>query len=422
VTGKGTELRRFLGLAAGYLSISAFAQLLNMVGGLAIVWALDVNQYAYYTAAMSAVALGAGLADLGLSHAVISLGAKESGFPALGRLLGAAMLEKRRLSMIGCSVGGLTALTMTWWIGAGVGEALFIGAVVAFTVWHQATVAILNALFSVLQAIGTVARTTLVAAGARLAAIAAFLWMFPAGIVALAANLASMQLQRWLGGREGSRIGVSPTSAPAGKVVEVRAFYRPLVPGWIYQLLQGNVGIGLLALSGATAAVAQVGALSRLTQMVMLLSGVFSFVVYPAMARHSGHPRYRSTVVMFILAAFATLLLVGTTAYAWPQVWLVVLGSTYADQSALVPWAVAAGLQAIFGGLVYNAVVATGRTARQWLQLPLAIVAQAGYVMVFGVATALDAIRFAAVPWTSYLLLQLFLLAGALSRRSERSV
>ncbi len=125
----------------------------------------------------------------------------------------------------------------------------------------------------------------------------------------------------------------------------------PVVPSVVYYALGGQISVLLITIFGRTAAVASVGALSRLGQIFTLLSPMNAVLVEPYFARL---PRERLKSQYLVAVAAAGACGVGAIALArvFPGLFLWVLGPKYAGLRTEVVLVIVAGAISLVGGII----------------------------------------------------------------------
>jgi O-antigen/teichoic acid export membrane protein len=125
----------------------------------------------------------------------------------------------------------------------------------------------------------------------------------------------------------------------------------PAVPSVVYYALSGQISVFLITIFGRTAAVASVGALSRLGQIFTLLSPMNALLVEPYFARLP-RERLKSHYLLAFVAAGACGAGMVALAHIFPGLFLWVLGPKYAGLRTEVVLVILAGAIGLVGGVV----------------------------------------------------------------------
>jgi hypothetical protein len=118
----------------------------------------------------------------------------------------------------------------------------------------------------------------------------------------------------------------------------------------VYYALSGQISVLLITIFGRTAAVASVGALSRLGQIFTLLSPMNTILVEPYFARLPKN-RLKSHYLLAVAAASACGTGAVALAHFFPRLFLWVLGPKYAGLRTEVILVIVAGAISLVGGV-----------------------------------------------------------------------
>jgi len=125
----------------------------------------------------------------------------------------------------------------------------------------------------------------------------------------------------------------------------------PAVPSVVYYALGGQISVLLITIFGRTAAVASVGALSRLGQIFALVSPMNAILVEPYFARLP-KVRLKSHYLMAVAAAGACGAGAVALARVFPGLFLWVLGPKYAGLRTEVILVIVTGAISLVGGVI----------------------------------------------------------------------
>jgi hypothetical protein len=187
------------------------------------------------------------------------------------------------------------------------------------------------------------------------------------------------------------------------------------MPFIIYTLSQGQISIFLLSLYGLTTSIAEVGALSRLGQIIGLLMMLNAFIVQPYFARIEQKSLYifQACLVMTILFAFCLLSMISV--YWVPEWWLFILGGHYAGLPRELPIAILGALLTLIGGTLYTMVIARNTTRGQSWNVVVGLVSQVMFIGIFNVQTTFDALILNMLPAAGLIVIQSILLVTVLN-------
>ncbi len=193
---------------------------------------------------------------------------------------------------------------------------------------------------------------------ALLAALAAL----PISAAALACNTAGQVLQnvrmRFL---QKSLLRTPAADDPTARSEILRTVGR-LLPGTIYYAFFGQITVWILSVFGSTRSIAQVGALTRLTMILSVLSSVFALIILPRFATIPADPkRVRARFVQTQAGMLIATAAFTVTVWLFPTQSLWVLGRDYADLGRELVVATAGACIGLLGGMVYTLNTARGR-------------------------------------------------------------
>jgi O-antigen/teichoic acid export membrane protein len=142
---------------------------------------------------------------------------------------------------------------------------------------------------------------------------------------------------------------------------EMVKFLVPLLPGTIYQALQGQISLFLIAVFGHVGQIAEVAAAGRIGQLFLLLNSSNGVLIGPYFSkspRSLFHKRYLK--VMTGVAAIT--LLVVASAKVCPGLYLLLLGAKYSNLTPQVQLVIYASAIGYFTGAMWTVAV-----ARKWI-------------------------------------------------------
>lgn len=174
---------------------------------------------------------------------------------------------------------------------------------------------------------------------------------------------------------------------------ELFHYILPAAPAMIFAAFQSQITLFLISIFGGTVAIAQVAALSRISQLFSVLMTFNMIVIEPYIARLRPE-RLLSTYFKFILLAFTACIPVVLTAFMRPQIFLWMLGSKYEILHSLLGWVVFASCLNYLAGLMWIM-----NRARKWLfwsgtilEVILILGLQVIYVICVGVHSTREAV------------------------------
>ncbi len=377
-------------------SAQAVGQLLSFISGLLIVRFLIPDQYALYTMANAMVATLNVLADSGISKGALAQGGRVWRSP---RDLGAVMVTSMQLRRKFAGVATLLALPIlvflllrhgSSWLEA---IAIVLGVLLMFQI--VLTTAMYDVVLQLHQEVKTIGVIRLKASLLRVLTIAGACFAAPLAFVVVCAGIPP---QVWANRR--LRTSVNPhvdwkQSADKAVASETLALVRRILPGSIYYCINGQLIVFLISIFGSTMAIAQVGALSRLSQLTILISAVSSVVIIPRFSRMQTTRKILPTFfgVLSTIAALCGVFLVMVAAFSDEALWL--LGTAYAGLRVEMLMAMAAACLSLLSGTAYALGASRGWVAPPWLSIGLNVSLQVILISALDLSTVRNVLTFA---------------------------
>lgn len=407
-----------------FLATQGLVQAVNVVSGLLALRILSLPEFATYMLIATLLSVGAFCADMGLSQAINSVGAKAlHDGQQLGTVLASAKSIRRTLFGPSILVTAVLAFVMFTNIVQSRVVAVVGFVMVCIGAWAHQTLAMCISILNVHHDSNALFRSGMSAAITRLALIVLLLPSFPIALVAFGANLVGTLVAMAVANPLVSvRLGAARERAQ-DQVDKIWRFILPLFPGAIYFLVQGQVAMVFLSIGGHVANIAEVGALSRLGQILAFIAMLNPFWIQPTFARIYSRTEFGRRAATLVLALTGLAALLVLTTLLWPGVWLLILGHKYSSLAQELPIAVGFALISTIGATLFTLVMAIGDTRKQYLQIPVGIGAQCFFVVAFGgVNSTIEAVIVAGIPQLSYTLLQAILLVVYLTSSSPQAL
>jgi O-antigen/teichoic acid export membrane protein len=176
---------------------------------------------------------------------------------------------------------------------------------------------------------------------------------------------------------------------------EVVRYILPAIPAFAFFAFQSQISLFLISIFGQTVNVAEVAALARLAQLFVIFSTFNVVVIEPRFARLSsdGLPATYGTLILLALGLCTGVV---ALAFAFPSLFLWLLGRKYMGLSHLVGWVVLTACVSYVANLFY-----VMNRARKWifwrgtiLEIVLTLCVDVCYVVLVGVTDTRRAILF----------------------------
>jgi O-antigen/teichoic acid export membrane protein len=401
VTALGTAI-------VGIVGAQGAIQAVNLMTGLLILRYLDLHAYALYTIAGVLIGVGAVLCNMSLypatSYFATRVGADQEGLA--GTVAAADVIQWWLVVAAAIVLVGLGLSYKHQF--SGLRETIV---VIGISICHMTLAArmdLARALLSARRQIRPIVLADTVIAALRAAVILPMLLLIPgigaapilmANAAAQMAGLCLIKSSRPRGRRSARFDGVRP----------VLGYMLPLWPEHVFYLIHGNIILMILAWTGTQAIVAEMGALSRLSQIFSVAIPLNVVLIFPFLSRHQTAEDLRKRA-RFVLICYALAVLpVLATAWLWPAPFLFIIGPQYAHLAVYIFPMIGISVLRLVSNTSYMFCLATGRPGFLSLSVVPILVLQAVYIGLVGVSSLETAIGFAlctvAAELTIYLLL-----------------
>ena len=365
-------------VVSNFAFVQGAVQVIGFFSGILLIRHLDQREYAYFTIANTMQGTLNVLADIGISIGLVSIGGRVwHDRHRFGQLVNTALGLRRKLGLVSVIVvvpilyyllvknGAATSYTALLIV------AVLVGLVVQLSIGVLSVVPRLRADISRIQTID------LSGAIARLLALAALMYLFLNGAVALAIGSATLLLQYWMLRRYVA--GVIDVTAPENPEdrAAMRGFIRSQAANAVFFCLQGQITVFLISIFGRqVSSIAEVGALGRLAMIFAVLSHLLANVFAPAFARCQDPTRLRWQYAAILSAVAAFSLVIVGAAYFFPQQFLFVLGNKYAHLGRELLLMVGGAVITTMASTLWSLNAAKAWVAGSWLYIPLTLATQ----------------------------------------------
>jgi O-antigen/teichoic acid export membrane protein len=362
-------------VVSNFAFVQGVVQVIGFFSGILLIRHLDQREYAYFTIANTMQGTLNVLADIGISIGLVSIGGRVwQDRHRFGQLVNTALGLRRKLGLVSVIVvvpilyyllvknGAATTYTALLVV------AVLIGLVVQLSIGVLSVVPRLRSDVSRIQAID------LTGAVARFLALAALMYLFLNGAVALAIGSATLVLQYWMLRRYvAGVIDVAAPENPEDRAAMV-GFIRSQAANAVFFCVQGQITVFLISIFGRkVSSIAEVGALGRLAMIFAVLSHLLANVFAPAFARCQDRTRLRWQYAAILSAVAAFSLAIVGAAYFFPQQFLFVLGNKYAHLGRELLLMVGGAVITAIASTLWSLNAAKAWIAGSWLYIPLTL-------------------------------------------------
>lgn len=372
-----------------FFILEIIAQAAIFVSGLVVLRLLPKSEYAIYFSLLTVVSMASVIGNSGLSPTFFKIAGplvnqKEAFAAAFATLKSTRKLILSVLLPILCIVA--------WSVlhGQSVGIARSIGLLVIFVLTCIAVllqVVQLDAL-RLLSEFNTLQKAKIVTEVLRSVSLVAVLKLWPQVeglmlVTALTTWAQSVWLERFC-----ARHDINHGKIDEASQREYFKSFRSLLPLGIYSAFQGQIGTLLLAWFGAGAAVAELGALTRLGRAIDVVNSYIGQVAVPASARCTSKIAFKHLFFKLILGCLLICGIIVLMGAFFASFLLWILGASYGNlQPEVLVYSLTVAQNLLIGLFVGV------NQARGWFaltsvwQVPLSLVGMALGIWIFGVKT-----------------------------------
>jgi O-antigen/teichoic acid export membrane protein len=398
-------------VVGNFAFVQAAVQVVGFLSGILLIRHLDQREYAYFTIANTMQGTLNVLADIGISIGLVSIGGRVwQDRHRFGQLVNTALGLRRKLGAVAIVIVTPILYFMLVKNGASVSYSALLIVAVLLGLAVQLSIGVLSVVPRLRSDIGRIQTIDMTGAVARFLALAALMYLFLNGAVALAIGSATLLLQYWMLRRYVT--GVIDLNAPenAEDRDAMRGFIRNQAPNAVFFCLQGQITVFLISFFGRNvSSIAEVGALGRLAMIFAVLSHLLANVFAPAFARCQtfGKLRWQYAAIVGGVASFSLVIL--AAAAFFPTQFLFVLGSKYAHLERELFLMVAGAVITAMAGTLWSLNAAKAWIAGSWLYIPLTLATQLALIPYTDFSTVSGVLTFNLVSAIPSLALNLIL-------------
>lgn len=371
-------------------------QAIGVISGIIIIRLLPTHEYALYTLGNTMLGMLTMLADGGISTGVMAEGGKVwQDRDRLGSVLVTGTSLRKRFALISFLLSAPVLLYLLLHNGASWLTAILILASILVAFVAAISSALLEVAPKLKQDIIPLQKNQLQANIGRLILIAVSVFVFPWAFIAIIGNglprmWANFRLlkisEQYVNWREQQDIAVKKS---------ILTIVKRVLPGTIYMCISGQITIWLISFFGTVSAIASLGALSRLTMILGLLSVVFGTIFIPRFARL---PLEQGLLLKRISQAFGVFLLVSIVFLVFVKIFanelLWILGDDYSMLQDELFLGSVGGCVGMLAGLSYHFSSCKGWILRPVVSIPVSIVCIVLGIFLFDISTVMGVLKF----------------------------
>lgn len=350
---------------SAYLGGQSAVQLLNAVTGLLLLRLMSKPEFAIYAIALGIQGMITILTDIGFGGAISGLvGTRYQDRALLGSYIKTASYLRQVLLILIASAGIVLAVVFrnTEIAAHGRRELALLALAVLLTVQFQAWASYYEIPLLLNNRLVSFYSPQIAAAVLRIVSSVALYYMHSISsttvILANTMSIVVMGVSYRIMARPWIEV---PRKASKEHGREMVKFLVPLLPGTVYQALQGQVSLFLIAVFGHVSQIAEVAAAGRIGQLFLLLNTSNGVLVVPFFSK-TPRALFRKRYVYAMCTVGAVALLVAASAKLCPGAYLLLLGANYRNLTPQVQLVVYASAIGYLTGAMWAVAM-----ARKWI-------------------------------------------------------
>lgn len=387
------RLKRIGKPIVGFFSVQILVQILTMLSGLLLVRTMSKSEYAFYTVANSMQGTISLLGDSGISSALTAIGGVVwQDKRRFGELIQTGLEFRRKFgALLFVTIGPL----MWWLLYSNGASALYAGFLCAIVLAGSSLSLVHGVLIIVPRLHSRVSQlqnAELMMATLRLLIIGAASFIFLNAATATVVVLITLGLQNVLYRRWASVDADLKAPTNAEDRQKIWKVLRSQAPTVMFFCIQGQITIVIIGLFGSANAVANVGALGRITIFFSIVTSLMVNVVLPRFARAQTRAKIRK--LYFQIIGFYTLI-TGTfllAVFLFAHQILVILGDKYAGLGNELIYLSLGASAAAMTGILYSLNATKGWLEWTWVTIPLTLLIQIACVPFLDLSSIRDVV------------------------------
>ncbi|WDF54466.1 polysaccharide biosynthesis protein [Mucilaginibacter sp. KACC 22063] len=404
-----SKLKHWIKLITVTGSAQILVQALGLISGILIIRLLPTKEYAFYTLANTMLGTMTILADGGIGAGVMAQGGKVwQDKEKLGSVLvtGYSLRKKFAIGSLIIAVPTLLYLLLhngSTWLKAIIIVGTLIPAFIA-----ALSDSLLEISLKLRQEINPLQKNQIWVAFVRMLFVFP-LYFSPFAAIAVIANgipriLGNIKLRKLIS----TNVNLNQKADPTVQKNILKGVAR-ILPGAIYYCVSGQITIWLISIFGNSKAIAQVGALSRLTMILTLVTTIFNTLAIPRFSRLSNYKRALFSNFFKIIAALAgfSIIVVGVV-WLFPKFFLMILGNGYMNISSELVLSVIGSCLSLSAGIIYSMSTCRGWLISPFIYIPVNVLCIIITVLVFKVDTLQGALMINIVTSSVQVLMNIF--------------
>jgi O-antigen/teichoic acid export membrane protein len=383
-------------------SSQIIVQVVGFLCGILIIRFLSTQEYAIYTIANTMLGTIVLLSDAGIASGVMNQGGKVwNDRDKLGAVIVTGLSLRKRF------IAGtlLFTLPVLLYLLLNHGASLMLSIITILCLiplfFSNLSDILLEIPLKLKQAIVPLQKNQIIANTGRLVLTGLTVFIFPWSSVALlAAGLPRVYANRLLYKQSNELADLNQKPDPHIRK-EILSIVKRVLPGAAYYSISGQITIWLISIFGTTIALAQVGAIGRLTMVLTIISTIFATLIVPGFSRLPENKKILLNKFMQVVSGLIMLsvLIVGSIALFSSQ-FLSILGTNYSGLNIEIVMMTISSCVGMMAGLTHAISLARGWILPPSINIAGNLITQLLLIMLLDLKTINNVILFSIINST----------------------
>ena len=405
----------------GFTVNQGLCRILDLLSAIVIIRWFSISEFALYTCLSLIYTLSSISSDLSIGQGVTTLGAKSrNNLTELSRLYKAALSYSRIFFWCSAPIVLFIGYCTTSSLKESALKITFCFIIIFLSNWFQRATSLRNSIFNIHHDTQSINKITFVDSALRMCLTIALCKHFPYVLLALSIRLISTVVNYFISFYYAKKYINEKMPYESQQKNALKNFILPQIPSTIYFMFSGYISIFLLSLIGQKSFIAQIGALSRLGQIIGLFGTLNPVFLQPYLARVTNKKEFIQKSLGILIPTSILTILIFCTTFTHPKLWLFILGANYNNLHLELPLAIGTALLSYIGGTLYFIVISQYSSNIQSLRIVLGILSTLLYGYFIGIKSAFDALTLNLLIETSNFIPQIIIFFRLLIFWKER--
>jgi O-antigen/teichoic acid export membrane protein len=391
------------------ISITGSAQILiqaiGFVSGIMIIRLLSTSEYALYTLANTMLGTMTLLSDGGINTGVMALGGKVwQDKTKLGIVMNTGMDLRKKFAVISLIIAVPILIVFLRHNDASWLMSVLIVASLIPAFFTALSGSLLEIGPKLHQDIGPLQKNQIFSNVLRAVLLGATIFIFPWAFIAiLSGGLPQLWANIRLRKISSSYVDLDQQPDPVVRK-EILTVVKKILPGAIYYCIYGQITIWLISIFGSTTAIAQIGALSRLTMILNLFTVLFTVLIIPRFARL---PEYSTDLLSRFNKIQAGLIV--SFVILFPSQILLLLGNKYSGLNTEIILITISSCLSMIAGVTNSILFARGWVMYPVISIGVSVLAQVVLLFVLDLTNLQNVLLFSIInSFVAYIMLVVY--------------